>query len=56
MELAGQLRCTTAALTMLRLCPLPREGAEGATDIRRVTEQFGRNLNRLAAGLGLRWG
>jgi hypothetical protein len=55
LELAGELRCTAEALTMLRLCRAPREGANGAEDVRCVAERFGCDRARLAA-LGARWG
>jgi hypothetical protein len=53
--LARELGCTAEALTMLRLCRAPREGADGAEDLRRVAERFGCDPARLAAALGLGW-
>jgi hypothetical protein len=54
-DLARQLSCTAEALTMLRLCRAPREGADGMTDVRCVAERFSCDPGRLAAALGVRW-
>jgi hypothetical protein len=56
LDLAAELHCTAEALTMVRLCRAPREGADGAEDVRRVAERFGCDPARLAAALWVRWG
>jgi hypothetical protein len=54
-DLARELGCTAEALTMLRLCRAPRDGADGVADVRGVAERFGCDPARLAAVLGVRW-
>jgi hypothetical protein len=56
LDLAAELHCTAEALTMIRLCRAPRDGAEGVEDARCVAERFGCDPARLAAALGVRWG
>jgi hypothetical protein len=56
LELADELRCTREALTMVRLCRAPRNGAEGVEDVRCMAERFGCDAGRLAPVLGVRWG
>jgi hypothetical protein len=51
-DLARKLGCTAQALTMLRLCRAPREGADGVADIRQCAASFGCDPVRLAAALG----
>jgi hypothetical protein len=53
-ELTAELGCTPAALTMIRLCRAPRDGAEGVEDVRQVAKRFGCDAGRLAAALGVR--
>jgi hypothetical protein len=53
-ELAGDLGCTPEALTMVRLCRAPRQGHDGAEDVRCVAERFGCDPGRLAAAVGVR--
>jgi hypothetical protein len=55
LDLAAELHCTAEALTMVRLCRAPREGAEGVEDVRCVAQRFGCDAGRLAAALGVRW-
>jgi hypothetical protein len=55
-ELAADLGCIPADLTMVPLCRAPREGAEGVQDVRRVAQRFGCDPARLAAALGVAWG
>jgi hypothetical protein len=50
--LARDLGCTIEALTMVRLCRAPREGDDGAEDVRCVAERFSCDLGRLAEALG----
>jgi hypothetical protein len=40
---------------MVRLCRAPREGDEGAEDVRCVSERFGCDPARLAAAVGVPW-
>src|SRR5262249_11110168 len=54
-DLARELGCTAEALTMIRLCRAPQEGAGGIEDIRCVAERFGCDTGRLAATLGVLW-
>jgi hypothetical protein len=51
-DLARELGCTVDALTMIRLCRAPQEGADGVADVRCVAEAFGCDPVRLAAALG----
>jgi hypothetical protein len=55
LDLAAELHCTAEALTMIRLCRAPRDGAEGVQDVRCVAGRFGCDAARLAAALGVAW-
>jgi hypothetical protein len=50
-----ELGRTAQALTMVRLCRAPREGADGVADVRCVAERFACDPARLAAALVVRW-
>jgi hypothetical protein len=55
-ELAEDLGCTPAALTMMRLCRAPRPGAQGVEHVRCVARRFGCDAGRLVEALGVRPG
>jgi hypothetical protein len=53
---AHYLGCTPEALTMIRLCRVPRQGDDAAEDVRCVAERFGCDPGRLVDALGVRRG